>query len=75
MNLETASRENVEHIVNWLKKRLTMVNTGIITAEDFDLNQYEDLLELYEVLQSKQNLSISELDAILGELGKLRKKA
>jgi uncharacterized protein YfkK (UPF0435 family) len=74
MNLEQPSSENIEFIVNAIVKQLAVVNASILQPEDFNLESYEDLLDIYYMIQKKGKLTISELDAILVDLGKLRKK-
>jgi uncharacterized protein YfkK (UPF0435 family) len=74
MNLENASRENIEFIVNSIVKQLAVVNASILRPEDFGSQQYEELLDIYHMIHKKRKLTISELDAILVDLGKLRKK-
>lgn len=75
MNLENPSKENIEHIVNTLTRHLTLVNASLIQPDHFGVEQYEDLLDIYYMVTKKGKLTLSELDAVLTELGKLRKKA
>jgi uncharacterized protein YfkK (UPF0435 family) len=42
-------------------------------ASSFPLEKYEDLFDLYEMILSKEHLSISEVEAVASELGNLRK--
>jgi uncharacterized protein YfkK (UPF0435 family) len=74
MSLEQASRENIEIIMRDLAKRLVVANGSLFNPEHYDEAQYEDLYDIYEMVQRKEKLSISELDAVLLELGRLRKK-
>jgi uncharacterized protein YfkK (UPF0435 family) len=74
MNLENPSRENIVFIVNQLKKKLTMANTSVINPDSFELSVYEDLLYLYNMIIKKERISISEMEAIVSELGTMRKK-
>lgn len=74
MNLEQPSQENIEFIVNSIVKQLAVVNASILQPEDFGQENYEDLLDIYYMIQKKGKLTISELDAILVDLGKLRKR-
>jgi uncharacterized protein YfkK (UPF0435 family) len=74
MNLENASRENITFILDEIKKKLTMANTSVVHPEAFELDVYEDLLELYHLIVRKERISISEMEAIVSELGTLRKK-
>ncbi|MDQ0340351.1 uncharacterized protein YfkK (UPF0435 family) [Caldalkalibacillus uzonensis] len=72
--LEEASRENIEYIIEWIKKKVNVVNTAAINPKSFDTDQYEDLLDLYELMRKKNHFTMSELDSILTELGKMRKR-
>lgn len=74
MNLETPSKENIIFILDELKKRLTMANTSVMNPDSFELNVYEDLLDLYQLVARKEKVSISEMEAIVKELGKMRKR-
>lgn len=75
MNLSTWSEENVEYMFEEIKKKLRMATGGSIKGSMMKEDVYEDLKDLYEVVMSKDKFSISEIDAITSELGKLRTKA
>jgi uncharacterized protein YfkK (UPF0435 family) len=73
VNLETATRENLEHIVNKIKDSLKIVNAAIITADDFKLEQYEELLDIYRMIEKKQGqLTMMEIEGVLDELRDLK---
>ncbi|ERN53167.1 DUF1128 domain-containing protein [Alkalihalophilus marmarensis] len=74
MDLSTTSRENIEYMIEEIKMKLQIVNAGALNAKSFDTDQYEDLRDIYEMIMSKQSFSVSELDAIVSELGKMRKR-
>ncbi|WP_100373235.1 DUF1128 domain-containing protein [Bacillus sp. FJAT-45037] len=74
MDLTSTSRENIEFMIEEIKGKLQIVNAGALKAQSFDTDQYEDLHEIYEMIMSKSSFSVSELDAIISELGKMRKK-
>ncbi|MBP1933929.1 DUF1128 domain-containing protein [Ammoniphilus resinae] len=74
MNLENPSRENIAFIMDGIKKKLTMVNTSVMNPDSFELEVYEDLLYLYQMISKKDRFSISEMEAIVTELGSMRKK-
>ena len=73
--LEQASKENVEYIYEFIKKKLQVVNTAAMSAKSFDTDQYEDLLDIYEFLTKKDSFTMSEIESIITELGKMRKKS
>lgn len=73
MSLEEASRENIEHILQTITSKLTMVNQSAMEAGDFSTDHYEDLLDLYHMVRKKDQFSIREMEEIVSELGRLRK--
>lgn len=74
MTLKENSRENIEMIITNIKEKLQVVNGGAMRPESFDTDSYEDLVDIYEMIMGKTSFSVSEIDAIITELGKLRKK-
>ncbi len=74
MNLRESSRENIEFMITNIKEKLQVVNGGAMRAESFDTDNYEDLVDIYEMIMNKKSFSVSEIDAIVSELGRLRKK-
>lgn len=74
VDLTKHSTENIEYMVEGIKEKLRLMNFGVINADSFDEEAYEDLKDLYEMVQKKTSFSPSEMQAITEELGKLRKK-
>lgn len=75
MDLSTKSVENVTFMVEEIKRKLRMASGAAMSAAHFDEEMYDDLFDLYELVASKNSFSISEIDAITSELGKLRKNS
>ncbi|OMF22356.1 hypothetical protein BK133_26540 [Paenibacillus sp. FSL H8-0548] len=73
-NLELQTQENVEFMIEVIKTKLKMASAAAMQASNFDLGKYEDIKDLYEVVASKEKFSISEVEALVTELGKLRLK-
>ena len=73
MDLNIWSEENVEYMFEEIKRKLRMATGGSINASNIKQEVYEDLKDLYDLVVSKNNFSISEIDAITTELGKIRK--
>ena len=73
MNLNQPSQENVEYMIEQIKDKLRMVNVDAMKSEHFDDSQYEDLLDLYNMVMKRDSFSPSEMQAIASELGTLRK--
>ncbi|MGM0882136.1 MAG: DUF1128 domain-containing protein [Bacillota bacterium] len=73
-NLQAQTQENVEFMIEVIKTKLKMASAAAMQASHFKIDQYEDIKELYEVVASKDKFSISEVEALVSELGKLRSK-
>ncbi|MGD8192444.1 DUF1128 domain-containing protein [Brevibacillus ginsengisoli] len=73
-NLQEATQENLEIIIEGIKQKLNMANTAVMRPEDFDLANYDDLLYMYNMVQKKPSFSINEMTAIVEELGGFRKQ-
>lgn len=73
MDLSKKSPENVEFMVEAIKKKLRMASGAAMNSAHFKEEMYDDLRDLYEMVASKNSFSISEIDAITSELGKMRK--
>lgn len=73
MDLSKPSPENVNYMIEEIKAKLRMVNVDAMKAEHFNSSQYEDLLELYEMVAKRDSITPNEMQAIARELGSLRK--
>lgn len=73
LNLSEPSEHNLAYIIEEIKTKLKMAAVSAIKPGHFDIEQYEDIYEIYEVIMSKSAFSISEMEALVTELGKLRK--
>lgn len=73
MNLSIPSAENVEFMIEQIKEKLRMVNVDAMRSDSFGEEQYEDLHYLYEMVMKRDSFSPSEMQAIVAELGSLRK--
>ena len=74
MNLNEPTNENLSYMINHLADQLQVVNRGLMDPEDYDLKYYEDIKDIYDMTQMRGQMSVSEIQAIVGELGKFRKK-
>jgi len=72
VNLEQASVDNMVFMIDAIKSKLKMASAAAMQASSFNLDNYEDIKEIYEIVASKENFSISEVEALVSELGKLR---
>ena len=73
MDLSKPTDENIVFMISAIKEKLRLVNADAIRPEDFDSASYEDLRDLYEMVQSRQSFSPNEMQAIASELSSLRK--
>ncbi|WP_410512354.1 DUF1128 domain-containing protein [Paenibacillus sp. BR2-3] len=74
MDLTQPSQENVEYMIEGIKNKLKMASAAAMQASAFSVDKYEDILDIYEVTMGGGNLSISQVEAIVSELGRLRQK-
>ncbi|CAM3950231.1 DUF1128 domain-containing protein [Mesobacillus zeae] len=73
MDLSKKSVENVEYMIEKIKDKLNVLNMGAIKPSHFDEEMYEELRDIYELIMKKDNFSINEMQAIVEELGSLKK--
>lgn len=71
-DLQQASMENMVFMIETIKSKLKMASAAAMQASSFNLENYEDIKDIYEVIAAKENFSISEVEALVSELGKLR---
>jgi uncharacterized protein YfkK (UPF0435 family) len=74
MNLSEKSIENVEFMIEQIKEKLKVLNLGAIKPSHFDEEMYEELKEIYDMVLRKNSFSPNEMQALVEELGSLRKK-
>ncbi|GGE78898.1 DUF1128 domain-containing protein [Priestia taiwanensis] len=74
MNLTERTTDNIEYMITAIKDKLRMVNVGAMRSENFNVAAYEDLKDIYDLVMKKETFSISEMEAIVSELGTLVKK-
>lgn len=72
-DLQQPTTENVEFMIDVIKTKLKMASAAAMQSSSFDLAKYEDIKELYDIVDSKDKFSISEVEALVSELGRLRK--
>lgn len=72
MDLSQKTPENLEIMIEGIKTKLRMASGAAMQASAFSVDQYDDIYEVYDIVMNKQNLSISEVEALVSELGRLR---
>ncbi|OZB90489.1 MULTISPECIES: DUF1128 domain-containing protein [Paenibacillus] len=73
MDLSQKTPENIEYMIEGIKSKLRMASGAAMNASAFSVDRYEDIQDVYDLVMSKDNLSISEVEALVSELGRLRK--
>ncbi|NDI36071.1 DUF1128 domain-containing protein [Chengkuizengella sediminis] len=73
MDLTQKTNENIRFMVEEIIQKLKMATAAAMKPEHFSLERYEDIKDIYDLVTSKNNYSISEMEAIVKELGDLRK--
>ncbi|MFH5181231.1 DUF1128 domain-containing protein [Paenibacillus sp. TAB 01] len=73
MNLTENTLANAEFMMEEIKKKLRMATGAALKATALNDEQYEDLKDIYEMVAGKSQFSISEIEAITQELGRLRR--
>jgi uncharacterized protein YfkK (UPF0435 family) len=74
MDLSQKSTENVEYMIEQIKEKLKVLNLGAIKPSHFDEEMYEELKEIYDMVLRKNSFSPNEMQALVEELGNLRKR-
>lgn len=73
MDLTKNTMENTDYMIEEIKKKLRMASGAALKAVALNDTQYEDLRDIYDMVASKNQFSISEIEAITSELGRLRR--
>ncbi|MCM3717190.1 DUF1128 domain-containing protein [Fictibacillus phosphorivorans] len=74
MDLTKENHENLSFMIETLKKKLQLVNSGLIQPEDYELNKYDDIKELYDMVMKMPSFSIRDMEGIIEELASLKKR-
>ncbi|MFC4617314.1 DUF1128 domain-containing protein [Camelliibacillus cellulosilyticus] len=74
MDLSHKTEANIELMLEAIKERLQLVNRDVLKASAFSVDCYEDLHDIYKLVNKKKSFSIFEMEGILDELKALRKR-
>ncbi|GAA0495405.1 hypothetical protein GCM10008986_22640 [Salinibacillus aidingensis] len=74
MNLNEVSEQNLSFMVEELMNDLQVINRGVLDPKYFDVKDYHEIKSVYEMVKSKGQLSVPEIQAIIEELRKYRVK-
>jgi uncharacterized protein YfkK (UPF0435 family) len=72
MNLTTPSLEGLAFMLETIKNKLRVANQSVINPEHYTIEHFEDILFIYNLVESKSQFSISEVEAIVAELGNMK---
>ncbi len=65
--------QDIATLVTNIKSYLNVVNAALIQPEDYSLDNYEELTELYDYVKKKEGkLTLMEIEGVLDELRSLR---
>nr|WP_275580322.1 DUF1128 domain-containing protein [Bacillus mesophilus] len=73
VDLNQKTEENIEFMVNEIMQKLKVLNMGVLKSSHFNEEAYEELKDIYMLVKSKPTFSISEIQAIVEELGNIKK--
>lgn len=73
VDLSQKSLENVTFMLKEIVTKLKMVNIEVLQPEQMNIDLYDDLKDIYELVMRKNSFSPSEMQAIVEELGRIRK--
>jgi uncharacterized protein YfkK (UPF0435 family) len=72
MDLSLKNKENMEFMLEEIKKKLQLVNKDVIQSKQFSEAKYDELKELYELVMKMKSFSLKEIEGILAELKGMR---
>ncbi len=73
MDLSKPSLENMSYMLEQIKLKLRVANNAVINPDHYSLAHYEDIHFIYQLVRGKNQFSISEVEAIVAELGNIKK--
>lgn len=73
MDITVKNDATVQFMLEEIKNRLKMATMAAIKPDHFNVDHYEDVRDLYEFVITKSTFSITEMEAIVDELGRIKK--
>ncbi|ODJ54043.1 hypothetical protein BFR38_02375 [Brochothrix thermosphacta] len=71
MSLETPSHENVTIMLKEITAKLQMINAEVMAHRTINLDDYEDLYDMYNFVTKRTTFSTNELNMLAEEIGKI----
>lgn len=72
MDLSIANQKNLQFILDELSQKLNVANRILMDEKHYDLNKYDDLKNLYDMVLTRNQLTLAETDAFIDELRHIR---
>lgn len=73
IDINVKSDAAVQYMLEEIKNRLKMATMAAIKPDHFNAEHYEDIRDLYDMIISKSSYSILEMEAIVDELGRMKR--
>lgn len=70
-DLREPTQDNIAYMIEAIKSKLRMAAGSALQASRFPLEHYDEIRELYELVRAKPHFSVSEVEALVSELGRL----
>lgn len=70
-DLREPTPDNIAFMIEEIKSKLRMAAGSALQPSRFPVDRYEEIKDLYELVCSKPSFSISEIEALVSELGRL----
>lgn len=75
MDLSLHTEENLTYLLEKIGDKLSVANRILLDEKDYDIQYYEDLKFLYDLVMKRDTLSPSEVNAFIDELKAIRKSS
>lgn len=72
VNLNKSSQENLTFMLEKLAKLLDVANHALLDPKHYDLNKYDEIKYMYDMITRKGSLTMSETEAFIDELRSVR---
>ncbi|WP_128895808.1 DUF1128 family protein [Longirhabdus pacifica] len=69
------NKEQQMHLmIESIKSKLKVVSIAAIKSDHFDMKYFEEIQDIYELVNSRDQFSIAEIESIVSTLGTLKKQ-
>ncbi|MCU9614511.1 DUF1128 domain-containing protein [Caldibacillus lycopersici] len=74
MDLSLKTKENIEYMIAKILEKLKIINVDAVNPKHFNDEQYDEIFDIYQLVMKRPSFSPREMQAIVEELGTLRKQ-